>query len=113
MRIYQFAAAMVVLGLVPTSARANNDNDNGIGVCRSGFADDTMVSTELRGNVTIGDLQIGDRVWSNNEGDGKQGWSRVLRRVDAGPHYKILSDFTEPGSSAVTKACWIIKPKMG
>ena len=85
MRFYQFAAAMVVLGLVPTLARANNDN--GIGVCRSGFADDTMVSTELRGNVTIGELQIGDRVWSNNEGVGKQGWSRVLRRVDAGPLY--------------------------
>lgn len=110
MRIYQFAAAMVALGLVPASARADN-NGLGIGVCKSGFADNTVVSTESRGNVTIGELRVDDRVWSFNEGVGKRGWSRVLRRVDAGPHsYRILADFTEPGSSVVTKACWIIKP---
>jgi len=108
MRIYQFAAAMVALGLVPVLSRA--DNGLGMGVCKSGFADNTVVSTESRGNVTIGELRIDDRVWSYNEGVGKPGWSRVLRRVDAGPHYRILADFTEPGSSAVTKACWIIKP---
>lgn len=111
MRIYQFATAMVALGLVPALARADNGNNGvGMGVCKSGFADNTVVSTESRGNVTIGELRVDDRVWSFNEGVGKQGWSRVLRRIDAGPNYRILADFTEPGSSAVTKACWIIKP---
>jgi len=108
MRIYQFAAAMVALGLVPALSRA--DNGLGFGVCKSGFAADTVVSTESRGQVTIGELRVDDRVWSYNEVVGKPGWSRVLRRVDAGPQYRILADFTEPGSSAVTKACWIIKP---
>ncbi|GAB3383956.1 Hint domain-containing protein [Lysobacter fragariae] len=108
MRIYQFATAMVALGLVSASAHANNGL--GFGTCRSGFANDTVVSTESRGKVTIAELRIDDRVWSFNEVVGKPGWSRVLRRVDAGPQYKILADFTEPGSSEVTKACWIIKP---
>ena len=110
MRIYQFAAATVVLGLMsaPSSAAGDN-NGQGFGVCRSGFADDTVVSTESRGNVTVGQLQVGDRVWSYNEIIGRNGWSKVLRRVDAGPAYRILADFTEPGSAAVTKACWNIK----
>ena len=107
MRIYQLAAALVALGLVSAPAQANNGL--GFGVCKNGFADDTVVSTESRGNVTVGQLQVGDRVWSYNEIIGRNGWSKVLRRVDAGPAYRILADFTEPGSAAVTKACWNIK----
>lgn len=112
MRIYQLAAAMVALGLVPVSARADN-NGVGMGVCKSSFADNAVVSTESRGYVSIRELQVGDVVLSFDEGVGKQGWSRVVRRVDAGPTYRILADFTELGSSAVTKACWIITPATG
>lgn len=115
MRIYLVAAAAAVFALASAACFAGNgngnggDNGNGFGVCKSGFADDTVVSTEARGNVTVGQLQIGDRVWSYNEFIGKNGWSKVLRRIDAGPAYKILADFTQPGSTEVTKACWIIK----
>lgn len=107
MRIYQLAAAMVALGLVPAPVQANNGL--GFGACKYGFADDTLVSTESRGNVTVGALKVGDRVWSYNEIVGKNGWSKVLRRVEAGPSYRILADFTQPGSTEVTRACWIIK----
>ena len=115
MRNYLVAAAMVAIGLVsaPCFAGSDNgnggDNGNGFGVCKSGFADDTVVSTEARGNLTVGQLQVGDRVWSYNEFIGKNGWSKVLRRIDAGPAYKILADFTQPGQTEVTKACWIIR----
>ena len=34
----------------------------------------------------------------------------MLRRVDAGPSYKILADFTQPGAAEITKACWNIRP---
>jgi hypothetical protein len=107
MRIHQLAAATVALGLGSTAAHANNGQ--GFGVCKSGFADNTVVSTEARGNVTVGQLKVGDRVWSFNEIIGKNGWSKVLRRVDAGPQYRILADFTQPGSNEVTQACWIIR----
>ncbi|TLY46722.1 MAG: hypothetical protein E6K53_17290 [Gammaproteobacteria bacterium] len=108
MGIEKLAAAVVALGVVAASAHANNGE--GFGVCKSGFADDTVVSTESRGNVTIGELRVDDRVWSYNEVVGKKGWSKVLNRVGGGPSYRILADFTEPGSPEVTKACWIIKP---
>ena len=108
MGIEKLAAAVVALGVVAASAHANNGE--GFGVCKSGFADDTVVSTESRGNVTIGELRVDDRVWSYNEVVGKKGWSKVLNRVSGGPSYRILADFNEPGSSEVTKACWIIKP---
>ena len=94
--------------MVATSAHANNGQ--GFGVCKSGFANNTVVSTESRGKVTIGELQVDDRVWSYNEVVGKKGWSKVLSRVGGGgPSYRIMADFTDPDSSEVTKACWIIK----
>ena len=111
MRIYQGAATLVALGLLSGPASADNNGGGlGFGVCKSGFADNTVVSTEGRGDVTIGQLKVNDRVWSFNEAVGKNGWSKVLRRVDAGPSYRILADFNEPGSTQVTKACWIIRP---
>ena len=108
MRIYQLAAVAVALGLAAAPSQANEGM--GFGVCKSGFANNTVVSTESRGNVTVGELKVNDRVWSFNEIIGKHGWSKVLRRIDSGPHYRILADFTEPGSNVVTKACWNIKP---
>jgi hypothetical protein len=107
MGIEKLAAALAALGMVVTSAHANNGQ--GFGVCKTGFADDTVVSTESRGDVTIGQLQVDDRVWSYNEVVGKKGWSKVLSRVGGGPSYRIMADFTEPGSTEVTQACWIIK----
>ena len=109
MHIYKLSALVVAVALMPAAVRADS-NGVGMGVCRSGFADNTLVSTESRGNVTIGQLRVDDRVWSFNEGVGKQGWSKVLRRIDGGPNYRILADFTEPGSTKITKACWLIKP---
>ena len=108
MRFHRLAAMVVALSscLIGSNASANGQ---GLGVCKTGFSDDTVVSTETRGDLTISQVRINDRVWSFNESVGKPGWSKVLRRVEAGPQYKILADFTEPGSSAVTKACWIIK----
>ena len=108
MRMEKLAAVLAALSVMATSARANNGE--GFGVCKTGFADNTVVSTESRGNVTIGELKVDDRVWSFNEVVHKKGWSRVLSRVGGGPSYRIMADFTEPGSSEVTKACWIIKP---
>ena len=108
MRICLFAAAMAALGLLSLPAGASNGV--GLGVCKTGFADDTVVATQARGHVRIGELRAGDRVWSFNQGVGKKGWSTVVRRVDAGPLYRILADFSEPGSSEVTQACWIIRP---
>lgn len=108
MRIRSALAVLAVscLSMAPT-AQANNGQ--GFGPCKTGFSDSTLVRTELRGDLTIGQVQVNDRVWSFNESVGRPGWSKVLRRVDAGPSYKLLSDFTEPGSSVVTKACWIIR----
>ena len=108
MRMAKHALVLAALGIVTESAYA--DNGQGFGVCKGGFADNTVVSTESRGNVAIRELRVDDRVWSYNETVGKKGWSRVLRRIDEGHFSRILADFTEPGSSAVTEACWIIKP---
>ena len=69
MRISLLATATVALGLVCAPVRADN-NGQGFGVCKSGFADDTVVSTEGRGDVTIGQLKVGDRVWSFDEAVG-------------------------------------------
>jgi hypothetical protein len=109
MGIAKLAAALVALGAVATSAHANNGQR--VGVCMTGFEDDTVVSTESRGSVTIGQLAVNDRVWSFNEVVGKKGWSKVLERVGGGNSYRIMADFTEPGSTDVTKACWVIKAK--
>jgi len=108
MRTEKLAAVLAAFSVAAASAHANNGE--GYGVCMSGFADNTVVSTESRGKVTIGQLQVDDRVWSYNEVVGKKGWSRVLSRVGGGASYRIMADFSEPGSSDVTKACWIIKP---
>lgn len=107
MRIQSFAAVLAALCLLPASAHANEGL--GFGVCKLGFFDSTRVKTESRGEVTIAEVQVDDRVWSFNELIGKPGWSKVLKRVEGGKTYKILADFTEPGSSEVTKACWLIK----
>lgn len=107
MRVQSFAAVLAAMCLLPTSAHANEGQ--GFGVCKSGFSDSTRVKTESRGEVTIAQVQVDDRVWSFNEFVGKPGWSKVLKRVDGGQSYKILADFTEPGSTVVTKACWLIK----
>jgi hypothetical protein len=104
----QFRLAIVAAACFLTS-NAYAGNDQGFGRCKDGFADNTMVRTESRGDLTIGQVQVSDRVWSFNEIVGKPGWSRVLQRVDGGQHYKLLSEFSEPGSAQVTKACWRIK----
>ena len=106
MRIPARMAATAALCLMTANAQADGQ---GFGRCKSGFADDTVVRTEARGDLTIAEVRVDDRVWSFNEAVGKPGWSKVLRRVDGGRHYKILADFTEPGSTAVTKACWFIE----
>ena len=77
--------------------------------CVDGFADGTRVRTESRGDMSIGQVQVGDRVWAFNQFIGKAGWSRILRRTDAAEHYLLHSDFSEPGSATVTKACWRIR----
>lgn len=99
-------AAMAALCLAAAGAQAS---EVGFGACSRGFNPDTRVQTEARGVVTIDEVQVDDRVWSMNEIIGKPGWSRILRRVDAGNHYKLLADFTEPGDSKITKACWHIR----
>lgn len=100
-------ATLAVLCLLATSAQANEGQ--GFGTCKTGFADSTSVKTESRGEVTIAQVQVNDRVWSFNEFIGKPGWSKVLKRVDGGKSYKILVDFTLPDSTKVTKACWLIQ----
>jgi hypothetical protein len=108
MRIQPLAAtALAALCLLATSAQANEGQ--GFGACKAGFADSTVVKTETRGELTIAQVQVNDRVWSYNQFIGKPGWSKVLKMVDGGQNYKILADFTEPGSVEVTKACWLIK----
>ena len=97
---------MVALGLIAFPALANEGQ--GFGPCRSGFADQTRVRTETRGEMTIGEVRVSDRVWSFNEIIGKPGWSRVLRRIDGPNQYKLLSEFSEPGSPEITKTCWRI-----
>src|SRR5688572_22007258 len=81
----------------------------GFGRCKTGFADNTRIRTEARGEMTIGEVRVSDRVWSFNEIVGKPGWSRVLQRIEGGKHYQLLSEFSEPGSSEITKACWRIE----
>lgn len=107
MRIQFRLFAIVAFGLLADAAHANDAQ--GFGRCKSGFADDTLVRTEARGDMTIGQVQVSDRVWSFNEVVGKPGWSRVLKRVDGGQHYKLLSEFSEPGSAKVTRTCWNIR----
>lgn len=106
MRIRYRLTAMAALCLLASAAPAS---DHGFGPCRSGFADGTRVRTEARGDMTIGEVRVSDRVWSFNEIIGKPGWSRVLQRVDGGKHYKLLSEFSEPGSSVITRTCWHIE----
>lgn len=99
-------AALAVLCLAATPSTAN---EVGFGACSRGFDHSTRVQTEARGVLTIAEVQVNDRVWSLNEVVGRPGWSRILRRVEAGNHYKLLADFTEPGDSKITKACWHIR----
>ena len=107
MRIHFRLAVTAALCLAASAAQA--DNGKGFGRCKAGFADDTVVHTEARGNLTIGEVRPSDRVWSFNEIIGEEGWSRVLQRVDSPKHYKLLSEFTAPGSAVATRACWIIR----
>lgn len=106
MRIHLPVAVMAALCLVASSAQASGQ---GFGRCKDGFADGTRVRTESRGEMTIGEVLVSDRVWSYNELLGKPGWSKVLQRVDGGQHYQLLLDFSEPGSAVVTKVCWRIQ----
>ena len=109
MRIQFRMAVMAAICVLASSAHANGDDQSqGVGRCKEGFADGTRVNTEYRGEMPIGQVLVGDRVWSFNQIVGKPGWSKVLQRIDRGQHYVLLSDFTEPGSSVVTKACWRI-----
>ena len=107
MHIRYRLAALAALCLIATPGLAGEGQ--GFGRCKTGFADDTQVRTETRGDITIGEVRVSDRVWSFNEIVGKPGWSRVLQRVDGGKHYQLLSEFSEPGSSVITKACWRIE----
>ena len=88
---------------------AGNATAAPVGKCKDGFADGTRVRTQQRGEMTIGEVAVGDAVWSFNEAVGKPGWSTIQRREDRGQHYVLLSDFSEPGSAEVTKACWRIR----
>ena len=106
MRI-QSLAAVVALFLLAPSADANEGN--GFGVCHTGYVDGTHVTTESRGEITIAQVQVNDRIWSFNGFVDKQGWSKVLKRVDGGQSYKLLVDFTEQGTNLVTKGCFLIK----
>ena len=106
MRIPFQLAAIAALALAAMSARAD---EQGYGRCEDGFADVTQVQTETRGERKIEEVQVNDRVWSLNRAVGRPGWSRVLQRIDDGRHFRMLVDFSEPGSNAVTKACWRIK----
>ena len=99
----------VVTALCLIAGPAFARQDTGFGRCKTGFADDTRVRTEARGDITIGEVRVSDRVWSYNEMIGRPGWSRVLQRVDRGSQYKLLSEFNEPGSSVTTRACWRIE----
>lgn len=109
MRLQYRVAVLAALCLIASAAQTNNGQRQGFGRCKDGFADGTRVRTESRGDITIGEIRVNDRVWSFNELVGKPGWSKVLQRVDGAQHYQLLSDFTEPGSATVTKACWRIK----
>lgn len=106
MRIRLQLAAVAAFGLMASLAQAEGQ---GFGRCKTGFEDGTKVNTASRGELSIGQVRANDRVWSFNEVIGKAGWSKVLRRVDAGPHYTLFVDFTEPDTGAVTKACWHIR----
>jgi hypothetical protein len=105
MRIYRRAAALAALSLIATTAHA------GAAHCKSGFADDTRVRTEWRGDMAIAELRIGDRVWSFSEVVGRPGWSRITHRDDAGgAHYTLLSEFSEPDApDVVDQVCWRIR----
>lgn len=107
MHIRYRLAALTVACLISTPTLAGAGQ--GFGRCKTGFADHTQVRTEGRGDITIGEVRVSDRVWSFNEIVGKPGWSRVLQRIEGGKHYRLLSEFSEPGSSEITKACWRIE----
>lgn len=106
MRIPFPAAVLAALCLAATSAQAEG---LGQGRCEEGFSDVTQVQTEARGEQMISQVQINDRVWSLNKAVGRPGWSRVLQRIDDGRQFRMHVDFSEPGSGAITKACWLIK----
>jgi len=106
MRTTSCLASLILFGLLAANAQANGA---GHGQCKTGFSDETMVDTQPRGQITIGEVQVSDRVWSFSEADGKPGWSEVLRRVDTGPHYTLFVDFIEPDTGSITKGCWRIK----
>lgn len=106
MRNVMYVATVVAMGLAASAVQAK---EVGFGQCKEGFADGTQVKTEARGELTIGQVQVDDRIWSFNQSVGRPGWSKVLRRVDEGKYYKLLVDFTEPGADGITKACWRIK----
>ena len=91
------------------AAPAFAGDNQGFGRCKTGFADHTRVRTEARGDMTIGEVRVSDRVWSFNEIIGRPGWSRVLQRVEGGKHYQLLSEFSEPGSAEITRTCWHIE----
>ncbi len=106
MRIPSFAALLALFLLAP-SAHANEGQ--GFGECHTGYVDGTRVTTESRGEISIADVRVNDKVWSFNGFRDKQGWSKVLKRVDGGQSYKLLVDFTEQGTTVVTKGCFLIK----
>jgi hypothetical protein len=98
-----FAAALL---LAASIVRADGQ---GFGACKTGFRDDTRVRTESRGEMTIAEVRVNDRVWSMNLDIGRPGWSRVLRRVENQGQFRLFVDFIEPESRMTSKACWIIE----
>jgi hypothetical protein len=97
---------MVALYLVVGSVHAESP---GYGRCIEGFSDDTRIRTDARGEMTIGEVRLQDRVWSFNQIIGKPGWSTVRRRTEGQQHYRLFVDFVEPDSEWTTKACWLIR----
>jgi hypothetical protein len=84
-------------------------DEQGYGTCKTGFRDDTRVRTEPRGELTIAELRIDDRVWSMNLDIGLPGWSRIQRRVENPGQFRLFVDFVEPESGLRRKACWVIE----
>lgn len=107
MRYHQCLAVVAALCLIAPLAQAKAGQ--GHGRCKDGFEHDTLVRTESRGNITMDEVQAHDRVWSFNEIVGKPGWSTVQRREDGPVFYRLISDFSDPDSGAVTRACWRIR----
>jgi hypothetical protein len=97
--------AALLLAAAPTQAEVGQ----GFSPCKSGFRDDTRVKTEPRGEMTIAEVRVNDRVWSMNLDIGQPGWSKVLRKVENAGQFRLFVDFVEPESSLTRKACWIIE----